>query len=287
MTDGVLWQSISVAVIASIPLVLAVTGELVVQRSGIINLGIEGMMLAAALGAAVAAHLTGSTAAGFAGGIAAAMVIALLFGIFTVRLRIDQIVTGTAINLVALGVTGFLNHELQRRGIFGGVLAPRGAHEIILAVVSWIAVPIGTAIVLWRTPFGLRLRACGENPDAVSAAGRSVPLHRAAALGAEAVLVGLAGADLALLLSSGFADNMTAGRGYIALAIVIFGRWKIRGAVAGSALFGLAAAMQYALQAGNRGVPFHVLLALPYVITLVTLLGVAGRVRAPEALGKR
>jgi simple sugar transport system permease protein len=101
------------------------------------------------------------------------------------------------------------------------------------------------------------------------------------------VLTGVAGAYLALALSSGFAENMTAGRGYIALSIVIFGRWKFKGAVLGTALFGLAAAAQYALQASNRGVQFHLLLAVPYVVTLLILCGIAGRVVAPEALGKR
>ena len=110
--------------------------------------------------------------------------------------------------------------------------------------------------------------------------------HRWAALAIEAMLVGLAGAHLALALSSGFAENMTAGRGFIALSIVIFGRWKFKGALLGTAVFGVAAAAQYALQASGHGVPFHLLLALPYVVTLLILCGIAGRVRAPEALGK-
>lgn len=121
----------------------------------------------------------------------------------------------------------------------------------------------------------------------MTANGTSVALHRSAALAIEAMLVGCAGAYLALLLSSGFAENMTAGRGFIALAIVIFGRWRVAGAVAGTALFGAAAAMQYAIQAMERGVQFHLLLALPYVVTLLILTGIAGRVRAPQALGKR
>jgi ABC-type uncharacterized transport system permease subunit len=139
------------------------------------------------------------------------------------------------------------------------------------------------AIVLWNTSFGLRLRACGENPEAI---GRGVRLHRAAALVIEGVLAGMAGAYLTLALSSGFAENMTAGRGFIALSIVIFGRWKLKGALVGTAIFGLAAALQYAMQAASTGVPYHVLLAVPYVVTLLILCGIAGRVRAPESLGR-
>ena len=136
------------------------------------------------------------------------------------------------------------------------------------------------------TSFGLRLRACGEYPEAVTASGSSVAQHRWSALAIEGVLVGAAGADLALALSSGFAENMTAGRGYIALSIVIFGRWKMKGALLGTAVFGAAAALQYAVQTMSHGVQFHLLLAVPYVVTLLILCGIAGRVRAPEALGR-
>jgi len=153
-------------------------------------------------------------------------------------------------------------------------------------IVAWIVVPIALAFLLWRTIFGLRLRAAGENPEALTAAKHSVALHRWSALAMEAGLVGIAGAHLALVLSNGFAENMTAGRGFIALSIVIFGRWKIRGALLGTAVFGIAAAAQYALQASGMGLPFHLLLAAPYVVTLLILCGITGRVRAPEALGR-
>jgi ABC-type uncharacterized transport system permease subunit len=133
------------------------------------------------------------------------------------------------------------------------------------------------------TSFGLRLRAAGENPEAV----RHAHAYRWSALAIEAVLAGMGGAYLSLALSSGFAENMTAGRGFIALSIVIFGRWKVRGAIIGTALFGVAAALQYTMQAMNIGLPFHLLLAVPYVVTLLILCGIAGRVRAPEGLGKR
>ena len=278
MTDAV-----ALAIVASAPLILAVLGELVAQRSGIINLGIEGMMLVAAMGAAATAYATGSVIAGFAGGVAGAVLIAAIFGFFAIERRADQIVTGTAINLLAAGITGVSYRELQVTVFSGGV--PRVTLDVIVPL-AWIVFPAAVAFIVWKTRFGLRLRACGENPEAVRAAGRSVDAHRWAALGIEAFLVGIAGAHLALALSSGFAENMTAGRGFIALSIVIFGRWKIKGALLGSAVFGIAAAAQYALQASGRGLPFHLLLATPYVVTLLILCGIAGRVRSPQALGR-
>ena len=273
---------IELALIASVPLLLAVEGELIAERAGMINLGIEGMMLVASMMAVYAAQLTGGVAGGVAGGIAGATLIALIFGAFSIHLRADQIVTGTAINLLALGITGFVYRELNNT--FTRAVPHIESNAIPLF--AWIAVPLVLAWTLWRTPFGLRLRACGENPEAVRAANFRVATHRWAALAIEAVLVGIAGADLALALSSGFAENMTAGRGYIALSIVIFGRWKVKGIILGTALFGAAAALQYAMQAANQGIQFHLLLAIPYVVTLVILCGIAGRVRAPESLGK-
>jgi ABC-type uncharacterized transport system permease subunit len=298
-----LTQLLPLAIAAATPLLLAVLGELLVERSGLINLGIEGMMLTAAMTAVLAAQATGSVFIGVLGGIAGAAAIGTIFGIATIEKKADQIVTGTAINLLAIGVTGFVYRGLQDSGVFFQNVPKLGAAQVPLleripilgpmlfaqdAIVplAWIVFPAVLALFLWNSSVGLRLRACGENPAAVTASGASVALHRWLALAAEMVLAGIAGAYLSLALSNGFAENMVAGRGFIALAIVIFGRWRFAGSVTGAALFGIAAAAQYALQAGNRGVPFHLLLALPYVITLGILCGVAGRVRAPEALGK-
>ncbi|HEX9985469.1 MAG TPA: ABC transporter permease [Thermoanaerobaculia bacterium] len=272
-------EVILLALTFSTPLLLAVLGELTMQRGGIINLGIEGMMLTAAMTAVLLAQTTHNTAAGLLGGIAGALLMAALFGVCTIVLRADQIVTGTAINLLALGVTGFVYREV------GYAAIPQMRTDVFVTI-SWTAIPLALAFLLWRTTFGLRLRACGENPDAVRASGASVNAHRWAALLIEALLVGLAGAFLSLALSSGFAENMTAGRGFIALSIVIFGRWKVKGAILGTLVFGVAAALQYALQAANHGVPFHLLLAVPYIVTLLILAGVAGKVRAPESLGR-
>jgi simple sugar transport system permease protein len=258
---------ILLAIVASTPLLFAVQGELVVQRSGMINLGVEAMLLAAAFGAALA---------GVAGGIGGAALIALVFGVFAITLRADQIVTGTAVNLLTIGLTGFASRELAPP-------PPSPFGTDWLTPLAWIAAPALVAILLWNTTFGLRLRAAGENPEALP-----VPAarYRWGALGVQALLTGLGGTHLALVLSTGFAENMSAGRGFIALAVVIFARWTIRGALAGTALFGLAVALQYALQASNKNIPYHLLLATPYVVTLLILCGVTGRIRAPEALGK-
>ncbi|MEO8034021.1 MAG: ABC transporter permease [Acidobacteriota bacterium] len=278
-------DSLEIAIVAATPLLLAVEGELFVERGGIVNLGLEGMMLTAAMTAVVTAQITGSIAAGFAGGVAGALLIAAIFGGFAINLKADQIVTGTAINLLAVGVTGFVYREMQHSLLFVPSV-PHLRHDVLVPL-AWVALPLLLGGLLWNTRFGLRLRACGENPEAARAAGVSVSRHRWMALAIEGTLVGLAGAHLSLALSSGFAENMTAGRGFIALSIVIFGRWKLKGALMGTALFGIAAALQYALQAMNRGVPFHLLLAFPYVVTLLILCGLAGGVQAPEALGKR
>src|SRR5215212_6009754 len=189
---------IPLAIVAATPLLLAVQGELVVQRSGIINLGIEGMMLAAAMTSVLAAQATKSVLLGFAGGIAGAALVALLFGIFAIALEADQIVTGTAINLLALGATGFVYRELQQGAIFVQSV-PRLQRDLILPL-AWIVIPIALALFLWNTSAGLRLRACGENREVL---GTRVARHRALALAIEAVLTGIAGAYLALALSSG------------------------------------------------------------------------------------
>ena len=300
----ILLQILPLAVAAATPLLLAVIGELTVERSGLINLGLEGMMLMAAMTAVLAAQWSHSVLIGIGGGIAGAFGMAIVFGIPAIIFRTDQIVTGTAVNFLALGVTGVVYRQLQNSGVFeqavphlgeGGLpwlraiplAGPALFGQDLLIPVAWIAVPVVARVVLWNTSFGLRLRACGENPVAVTASGFSVQRHRWAALAIEASLAGIAGAYLSLSLANGFAENMVSGRGFIALAIVIFGRWRIRGSLAGASLFGAAAATQFALQALGRGVPFHLLLALPYIITIAILCGVTGAVRSPEALGKR
>lgn len=298
MSDSVL-TLLPLAITAATPLLLAVLGEMIVQRSGMINLGLEGMLLASAFGAVLAASSTGSVVAGFVGGMGGALLIAVVFGGMTIRMHCDQIVTGTAINLLALGATGVLYRELNRDNMLvSGVprLLPSSGEGTFsmpallrfdpITVVSWSIVPFAAYVLLFRTRFGLRLRACGEEPEALRVTGHSISRYRWTALGVEAVLAGIGGAYLSLALSSGFAENMVAGRGFIALAVVVFARWQPAGAVAGAALFGVTAALQFFLQSIGSGFPFHLLLALPYVVTLI-ILGTYSSAKAPAALGKQ
>src|ERR1700682_2664159 len=165
---------VALAIVASTPLLLAVEGELVVERSGIINLGIEGMMLTAAMTAVLTAQLTKSALLGFAGGIAGALAIGALFGLFAIIADAAQIVTGTAVNLLALGATGLVYRE--KSPLFS-VAVPQveGPGTVIFA---WVVAPLVLALILWNTTFGLRLRACGENPEAVRSTGASVARYR-------------------------------------------------------------------------------------------------------------
>ncbi len=177
-------DAIALAIVAATPLLLAVEGEVVVERSGLLNLGIEGMMLTAAMTSVLAAQLTGSVPLGFVGGIAGALLIGALFGFFAIVAKADQIVTGTAINLLAVGATGLVYRE---KGALFSVGVPRveGPATVVFA---WVAAPLLLALILWNTTFGLRLRACGENPEAVRAAGANVASYRWAALAIECIL---------------------------------------------------------------------------------------------------
>src|SRR5436190_22483144 len=182
-------NSIPIAIVASIPLLLALEAELLAQRAATINPGTEGMILTAAMTAAFAAQTTGSVTIGFLGGIAGAMVITAIFGVFAIALRADQIVTGTAINLLALGGTSFVYREVAafQRPI------PQ-LHTDIVSALSWIVAPLILGAILWNTSFGLRLPACGENPEALAATRRPVPIHRRAAPIIQALPVGIGGA---------------------------------------------------------------------------------------------
>src|SRR5258708_18852390 len=165
-------DAVALAIVAATALRLAVEAELVVERSGIITLGSEGMMLTAAMTSVLAAQLTKSALVGFAGGIAGALVIGMLFGLFAIVAKADQIVTGTAINLLALGATGLIYRE--KSALFS-VAVPR-VERPAAVIFAWVAAPLGLSLIIWNTTFGLRLRACGENPPPVPSTGASVAL---------------------------------------------------------------------------------------------------------------
>lgn len=278
------WSAIAeLAALAGAPLILAVIGELLLQRSGMINIGLDGLMLFAALGAVVGAAATGSAIGGVLAAICASALLAALFGIMTIKLGTDQIVTGAALNFVAIGITGFIyGHS---REVLAGTSATIDSAALVI-LFAWGVAPLAAAVTLSHTRLGLRIRAAGDYPDALTLQGMPVAFYRWTALALEALLAGVAGSLFSLMLAHGFAENMTAGRGFIALAIVILGRWKPAGAVAATALFSLTIALQYAIQAGSLKLQFHLLLALPYLATLLILAAVTTRSRAPRWLGK-
>lgn len=293
-------EFLAAAVRTATPLLLAATGELVIERAGIIYVGIEGSILAGALAAAAGGFASG-TGAGFLLALVAGAAAAALFALFVVRWRTEQIVTGTAITLVATGATAALYHVL-----FG----PEGA-GLRVPVVAPVAIPvlagiplIGRALfaqsvftygavlsmlVVWwglgRTHLGLALRACGERPLAARAAGVATGRLRVAAALFAGALGGAAGASLVLVQSGTFAEGMSAGRGFIAIAIVALGRWRPIGVLLAALAFGAASALQYLFQARGWTLPYQAFLALPYVATLVALATTRARGSAPAALG--
>jgi len=293
----------------SAPLILAALGEIVSQRSGVINISIEGMMLGGAFAGFAAGAVTGSAGAGLLAAAAAGALLGCVFAFLCVVRNADQIVAGMGINIVMIGLTGALF-----RAIFGMeslATAPR-LEDYPIPVLSGLPV-VGKvffdqsvlvyacgalALGIWlflRSPQGLGLRACGVRPEAADAAGVRVGLTRFAAVVFGGTMAGIAGAYLTLAQTSSFAENMTSGRGFIALAVVIFGRWHPIGAVLAALIFGGANEAQFWFQArGSQAmiagvqvhIPYQALLALPYVVTLAVLTVFAGSYRGPRALGK-
>jgi simple sugar transport system permease protein len=288
------------------PLALAALGESVAERAGVINLGVEGTIIAGAFGALAGAGLAAGgagAAAGFAVGALAGLATAALFALFAVLLRSDQIITGTAVTLAALGLTGTLYRTWY--GAAGAALAVPTTPPV--AVPGLAAVPVvGRALfaqppatyllyllvpaVWWfttRTHAGLALRAVGERPAAAAAAGVRPRRVQLAAVLFGGLLGGLSGATLVLAQAGTFAEGMSAGRGFIAIAVVVLGRWHPGGVLLAALVFGAASALQYLFQSMGWALPYQLFLALPYVLTLVVLAGATGRASAPAALGRR
>jgi len=294
-------EFLAAAVRTATPLLLAATGELVVERAGLIYVGIEGSILAGALGAAAGAAALG-TGAGVVVAMIAGALMAALFALFVVKWETEQIVTGTAITLVATGATAALYHLLF--GPEGAGLRIPVIHPVILPGLSAIpfvggalfaqslftyAAVIAILAVWWglaRTHLGLALRACGERPSAARAAGVATGWVRGSAAIFAGALGGAAGASLVLVQSGTFAEGMSAGRGFIAIAIVALGRWRAGGVLAAALAFGAASALQYLFQARGWTLPYQAFLALPYIATLVALATTRARGSAPAALGQ-
>ena len=283
------------------PIAIAAIGELVVERAGVINIGLEGAIIAGALGALVGAGGHGGLPVGFATAVLAGCAVAALFALLVVHLRADQIITGTAITLLALGLTGTLYRVLY--GESGAALSIPTTRTVRLPGLAAVpglggafftqplvtyAVYAGLPVLWWwfyRTRPGLALRAIGERPEAAEAAGVRTARVRTLAILFGGALGGLSGGTLVLAQAGTFAEGMSAGRGFIAIAVVALGRWHPAGVAVASLLFGAATASQFLFQAMGWAVPYQLFLALPYVLTLVALTRVGARGSAPGALG--
>ena len=273
----------------AIPYLFAASGGVVAERAGIVSLTLEGFMLSGAFAAVVGTHYSGSPWIGVLSGMFGGLVFALIHAIATIRYRADQVVVGVAINLLAIGVTRFFlklffasSSNSPRVTGFGGNIKAGGFDNPLLWL-GLLAAPV-VAFVIYRTPFGLRVRAVGEHPKAAESVGVSVKRVRYLAVAISGILAGLGGVYLALDQHQ-FTDQMTAGRGFIAISAVIFGRWNpIRAALA-CLLFAAAETLQIQLQ-GSHTIPSQFIEMIPYLLTIIALAGVVGRAVPPAALGK-
>jgi ABC-type uncharacterized transport system permease subunit len=298
----VVWSALLAATLRyATPLLFAALGGLFSERSGVINIALEGMMLMGAFFAIWGADLTGSWIGGLLVAIAAGGALALIHAVFAISLRADQIVSGMALNFLALGLTGYLFVDLY--GTEGTPENLPAVPNITLPVVEdipfvgdvigdmnlliWLGLlaALLTWVLVFRSPTGLRLRAVGENPLAAETAGLSPVRIRYLSVVASGMLAALGGAYLSIGFVHSFSENMTAGRGFIALAALIFGRWHPRGALAATLLFGFGSALAQRLPVFSPSAA-TLFQALPYVLTLIAVAGVIGRSVAPAALGR-
>ncbi len=268
----------------SVPYLLASVGASFSERSGVVNLALEGLILAGAFGAAIGQHLTGSAWAGVGCALLLGLLIALVHAFVTITLKVDQIVSGIALNILVMGSTRF-----GLSLVFGSVMnsariAGMDSSSVLvdpLFLIAMLSVAVGQ-FIMFRTPFGLRLRAAGESAETVETAGVNVRRLRYSGVLVSGALAALGGAFLVYQQHS-FTDNMSAGRGYIALAAMIIGKWSPAGAGLASLLFASTEAMQMWVQTG--WLPTQLVQSLPYVITLVVLAGFVGRSTPPAEVG--
>ena len=294
---------------AATPLALAALGGIFSERSGIVNIALEGIMLIGAFFAMMISYYgaqyglppLASALAGMVGAIVFGFLISMIHAVVSIRFRADQVVSGVAINILALGLTGFLLQLIFNTSGNSPSVPNLAAWPIpVLASIpilgdiffnqppivylALLAVPI-SSFVLFKTPLGLRLRSVGEHPKAADTVGVNVFSLRYLGVGLSGVLAGLAGAYLSIGQLNIFTEGMTNGRGFIALAAVIFGKWNPWGAFGACLLFGFADAVQISLQNAGVPIPSEFLLMLPYVLTLIALAGFIGRSRPPAAAG--
>jgi simple sugar transport system permease protein len=284
-TIALIWSTIRL----STPLILAALGGLFSERSGVINIALEGMMLAGAFTAAAVTYAAGNPFVGLAAGMLAGMLIAAVHAVACIRYKADQVVTGTAINILMLGLPAFLSGAF----FLSSGSTPQIPREQLIPrlpmLIAFALVPI-TWYVLYKTPFGLRLRSVGENPEAADAAGVPVARMRYAGVLLSGLLAGIGGAYLSIGQSSLFTRNMTSGRGFIALAALIFGKWRPFQTLLACLLFGFTEAVSIQMQGvvklpSGDDIPVQFIQMVPYVLTIVVLAGFIGSSRPPRALG--
>jgi general nucleoside transport system permease protein len=291
---------LAISMVKSTPLVLGALSGTVCERSGIVNIAIEGMMLVAAFAGFAVAVQSGSLAAGLVAAMAAGALLGLLHAVLTVRYAVDQIISGTAINILAVGLTGFLNRQLFTTGAPAGAMVLPRLHLPLLGDIpilgpiffqhqplTFLAIILVFALhwALFRSRWGLRTRAVGEHPLAADTVGINVSAVRTSNVVLGGILAGLAGAYFTLESVPHFEPLMTNGRGFIALAAMIFGKWTPLGSWGAALLFGLTEALPVALQIQGFAVPYQIVGMLPYVLTIVVVAGLVGRANAPAAVG--
>lgn len=278
----------------AIPLAIAGSGELLAQRAGVINVGIEGLMLTGCIAGFAVAVLTGNPWLAVVAAVGAGAVLALIFAAITICARVDQIVTGMAINLIAVGASGTIWETLQARGHFSldpdVGFEPVGSGMLAHYGLLWVAVALlaSTAWILHRSRAGVIIAAIGDAPDAAAAHGIAVRRWRVGLVVLAGALAGLAGAFLSIMRTHGFVPEMTGGQGFLVLALVIFGRWTALGLTVGCVLFGAIDAVQQHCQAAGwtEVVPFQVFTALPYLVALGALTLHLGRNPGPLMLNQ-
>ncbi|HEY8313411.1 MAG TPA: ABC transporter permease [Candidatus Baltobacteraceae bacterium] len=279
-----LFSLTTLTLVKATPIVYAALGGVISERSGVINIGLEGMMAMGAFTAVVATNFSGSPIAGLIAGIAAGAFFGFVLGLAATKFKVDQIVAGTGINLVAAGAAAYgLVLIFNQPGASPQVNSLGNGYWALVVFAGICA--LGLSWLLYRTPWGLRVRACGENPHAVASAGLHPLRLRLVAVIASGALAGLGGAFLSVGEVNLYSDGMTAGRGFIALAAVIFGRWTPWGATGAALFFGFFEALQFVLQGRIAWLPSDAMQALPYVAALVAIGGLVGKVRAPASDG--
>jgi simple sugar transport system permease protein len=302
MSGGPFTAFLEAGVRTATPLAYAALGELVVERAGVINIGLEGAIIGGAFGALVFAG-AGGVSLGFAGAALAGILVAALFALFVVTLRTDQIITGTAMSMLGLGLTGTLYRTMYGSAgasLHTPTIAPApvpglsaipviGPALFDQPVVTYALYALVPALAWWfyRSVAGLALRAVGEHPEAARGAGISPDRVQWAALLFGGAMGGIGGGTLVLAQVGTFAEGMSAGRGFIAIAIVVLGRWTPFGVAGAALLFGAASALQTLAQTTGWAMPYQLPLAFPYVLTLVLLASARARTAAPAALGQR